>query len=126
MEICDRIFSTLDKKDKMAADLCKFLDIQSSTMSTWKTRKKDPPAKYMKKISIFLGVTLEWLLTGEELEQTLPIGNHELSEDENDLLALYRKLPERKKYETIGELKGFLKAVEESQKYLDQEKKVSV
>ena len=117
MEICDRIFSTLEKKDKMAADLCKFLDIQSSTMSTWKTRKKDPPAKYMKKISIFLGVSLEWLLTGEELEQTLPFENHELSEDENDLLALYR---------TIGELKGFLKAVEESQKYLDQEKKVSV
>lgn len=126
MEICDRIFSTLDKKGKMASDLCKFLDIQSSTMSTWKTRKKDPPAKYMEKISIFLGVSLEWLLTGEELEQNPPTENHELSEDENDLLVLYRKLPERKKYETIGELKGFLKAIEESQKYHDHKKRVSV
>ena len=44
----------------------------------------------------------------------------------HDLLALFRSLPEPKKYEFIGELKGFLKAYTESQKYLDEEKRLSV
>ena len=66
MEIIERISDLLAERDKTAVELCKALDIQTSTMSTWKTRKKDPPARYMPAIANFLCVSLEYLLTGQE------------------------------------------------------------
>lgn len=117
MEIIERIYKLLNEKDKRAYELCEKLSIRTSTMSTWKSRTNDPPAKYMKTIADFLGVSLEYLMTGQEA----PVRKN-TTQKEDDLLALYRSLPEPKKYEFIGELKGFLKAYTESQKYLDKEK----
>ena len=110
MEIIERITETLEKTDKKATDLCDRLGIRTSTMSTWKTRNSDPPAKYVKPIADFLGVSVHQLTTAEE----------------DELLELYRALPQNKQFEFIGELKGFLKAYTESQKYLDKEKRLSV
>ena len=90
-------------------------------MSTWKARTNDPPAKYMKTIADFFGVSLDYLLTGQEA----PV-RKTTSMEEDELLELFRSLPETKKYEFIGELKGFLKAYTESQKYLDDEKRLSI
>ena len=104
MEIIERITETLEKTDKKATDLCDRLGIRTSTMSTWKTRNSDPPAKYIKPIAA------RKLTTAEE----------------DELLELYRALPQNKQFEFIGELKGFLKAYTESQKYLDKEKRLSV
>ncbi len=121
MEIIERIYENLNKSGKKAYELCKELGIRTSTMSTWKTRTSDPPAKYMKTIADFLGVSLDYLLTGEEspVQKTTTI-------QEDELLNLFRSLPENKKYEFIGELKGFLKAYTECQKYLDDEKRLSI
>ena len=66
MEIIERITETLEKTDKKATDLCDRLGIRTSTMSTWKTRNSDPPAKYIKPIADFLGVSVHYLLTGEQ------------------------------------------------------------
>ena len=121
MEIIERIYQLLDQKDKKAVDLCNVLKIRTSTMSTWKTRVNDPPAKYMKTIANFLGVSLDYLLTGEEAPFKKTI-----SCDEDELLELYRMLPDSKKYEFKGEIKGYLKAISETQKYLDKEKRLSV
>lgn len=121
MEIIERIYQLLNEKDKRAYELCSKLDIRTSTMSTWKSRVNDPPARYMKTIADFLGVSLNYLITGEEApvrKTTTP--------EEDELLELFRSLPENKKYEFIGELKGFLKCIKESQKYLDNEKRLSV
>lgn len=121
MEIIERIYEVLNEKGKRAYQLCEILDIRTSTMSTWKTKKNDPPAKYMKTIADFLGVSLDYLMTGQEApvrKTTTP--------EEDELLSLFRSLPEPKKFEYIGELKGFLKAYTESQKYLDAEKRLSV
>ena len=121
MEIIERITETLNEKDKRAYELCEKLGVRTSTMSTWKSRNSDPPAKYMKTIADFLGVSLDYLLTGQEapVRKTTTV-------EEDELLELFRSLPESKKYEFIGELKGFLKAYTESQKYLDAEKRLSI
>lgn len=116
MEIIERILKTLDEKDKKAVELCRLLSIQQSTFSSWKTRKKNPPAEYLKTIADFLGVSLDYLITGKEAapkKYTTPT--------EDELLDLFRSLPDVKKYEFIGEIKGFLKATEESQKYFNGE-----
>ena len=121
MEIIERISQLLDEKHKRAYALCEKLNIRTSTMSTWKARTNDPPAKYMKTIADFFGVSLDYLLTGQEA----PV-RKTTSMEEDELLELFRSLPETKKYEFIGELKGFLKAYTESQKYLDDEKRLSI
>ncbi len=121
MEIIERIYQILDETDKKAVDLCNVLKIRTSTMSTWKIRVNDPPAKYMKTIANFLGVSLDYLLTGEETPS-----QKTTSLDEDEMLELYRMLPDAKKYEFKGEIKGYLKAMTETQKYLDKEKRLSV
>ena len=52
MEIIERITETLEKTDKKATDLCDRLGIRTSTMSTWKTRNSDPPAKSNEKVTM--------------------------------------------------------------------------
>ena len=112
MEIIERITETLEKTDKKATDLCDRLGIRTSTMSTWKN---------IKPIADFLGVSVHYLLTGEEAP-----ARKLTTAEEDELLELYRALPQNKQFEFIGELKGFLKAYTESQKYLDKEKRLSV
>lgn len=121
MKIIERIYQLLEEKDKRAYELCEALSIRTSTMSTWKARTNDPPARYMKTISDFFGVSLDYLMTGQEA----PVRKN-TTQEEDTLLELFRSLPEPKKYEYIGELKGFLKAYTESQRYLDDEKRLSV
>ena len=90
-------------------------------MSTWKARTDDPPPKHMKTIADFFGVSLDYLLTGQDA----PV--RKITTPEEDLLLeLDRAWPDNKKYEFVGELKGFLKAMEDKQKYFDEEKRSSI
>lgn len=133
MEIIERISELLAERDKTAIELCKILDIQTSTMSTWKARKKDPPARYMPAIANYLCVSLDYLLTGKERpvvverpatpELTAP--EPQLSAMDQELLDLFHELPINKQYEFMGEIKGFLRAVEDSKKYVDEGKRLS-
>ena len=101
MEIIERITETLEKTDKKATDLCDRLGIRTSTMSTWKTRNSDPPAKYIKPIADFLGVSVHYLLTGEEAP-----ARKLTTAEEDELLELYRALPQNKQFEFIGGTQG--------------------
>ena len=121
MEIIERIYQTLSEKDKKAYELCEKLNIRTSTMSTWKARTNDPPARYMKTIADFFGVSLDYLMTGREA----PVRKTTTVEEE-ELLELFRRLPADKQQRYLGRLERFLKAYTESQKYLDEEKRLSV
>ncbi len=133
MEIIERISELLAERDKTAIELCNILNIQTSTMSTWKARKKDPPARYMPAIANYLCVSLDYLLTGKErpvvIEQPLaaePVPPEpQLSAMDQELLDLFHELPINKQYEFMGEIKGFLRAVEDSRKYVDEGKRLS-
>lgn len=121
MEIIERIYKLLDEKDKRAYELCQKLDIRTSTMSTWKARTSDPPAKYMKTISDFLGVSLDYLLTGQEA----PVRKNTTSE-EDELLELFSCLPPDKQQRYLGRLENEAEQYIREQKYLDEEKRSSV
>lgn len=119
--IIDRISRLLKEKNKMATDLCSALGIQQSTMSTWKSRKRNPPAEYMPTIANFLGVSLDYLLSGKEapLRKTT-------TEEEDYFLNLFRDLPEREKWRIVGIVEEAHRRTHESDKYLDNEGKLSV
>ncbi|MGN0710163.1 MAG: helix-turn-helix domain-containing protein [Anaerovoracaceae bacterium] len=70
MKIIDRMFSTMESKSLKSADLARVLEIRSSVISTWKSRGTNPPVEYTVRICEFLGVSLEYYLTGIEKQST--------------------------------------------------------
>ena len=125
MDVIDRIYWLLENQGKKASELCEFLHINSSSMSTWKNRHTDPPVKYLSSICNFFHVTADFLLTGEESSYANPNAPM-FTDEEVEMIELYRELPFEKRMEFKGEIKGYLKAFEESRKYLDKGKRLSI
>lgn len=77
----------LEKKGLKQADLCEAIGISSSTMTNWKNRGTDPPAKYIIPICEFLNITPYLLLANKESSPTI-----ELKADEQELIDIYQNL----------------------------------
>ena len=50
MSIIYNMIEILKEKGLKQADLCSYLDINTSTFTTWKNYDRDPPAKYIMRI----------------------------------------------------------------------------
>ena len=59
----------LKEKGLKAADVCRATGIKSPVFSEWKKGKSTPKQDKMIKIAKFLGVSVEYLMTGEETEK---------------------------------------------------------
>ena len=105
MCIIDNIVSILDEKKLKQSDMCAYIGINASTMTTWKSRKTDPPSKYIILICEFLQVSPYMLLTGHEKSSP----TESLSEDQQRLLKMYSLLSDMEKGEILGELKVITK-----------------
>lgn len=105
--VIKRILSLLDEKGFKMADLCRYIGINTSTMANWKTRNTDPPVKYLIPICEFLGVSSEYLLTGQD-------SKNKLSKEDKEWLELIHSLPADVRLEMKGEMKGYLKYMEKS------------
>ena len=103
-----RMLHLLDEKSLKMVDLCRYLNINTSTMTNWKNRGTDPPAKYIYPICEFLGVSCEYLLTGKE-----PTASINISHDDSEWLSLIHQLPPEAKQEFRGEIKGYLRRFNE-------------
>lgn len=114
MEIYERLFITMDEKGILQRDIFENVEgATKSTVSSWKTRRIDPPAKMLIPICKVLGVSLEYLLTGENSKQsTLCFPKNTVDESDNQLLEMFHKLPADKQSEIKGEIKGMLRVLE--------------
>ena len=82
----------------------------------------------MPAIANFLCVSLDYLLTGKERPAVIEqpeVQEPKLSAMDEELLDLFHELPMSKQYEFMGEIKGFLRAVEDSKKYVNEGKRLS-
>ena len=113
--IIQRIISLLEEKSLTATDLCRSIGINTSTMTNWKNRGTDPPAKMIIPICEFLGVSSNYLLTGNEESQ-----KETLSQEDLQWLLLIHQLPRDAQLEFKGELKGYLKCLERQSVAADQ------
>ena len=117
MNVAQRIINVLDRRgisrNKMQTDL----GLSSATVYTWEKRGTTPKAETLQKIAEYLGVSQHYLLTGEESKQiitgsnivgeisgTAAIGEgntitvapaSDMSEDEKELLRIFKKLDRR-------------------------------
>ena len=121
MEIIERIYQLLEEKDKRANALCEKLNIRTSTISTWKARTNDPPARYMKTTADFFGVSPEYLMTGHEA----PV-RKTTTREEDELPELFRCLPVEKQQRYLGRLENEAEQYAREKKYLDEKEKLSV
>lgn len=67
-EINQRVRDTLDGKGLTDAALCKNIKVAKSTFSNWMTKDRSIPAEKIVPICEFLGVSLDYLLKGQEAE----------------------------------------------------------
>lgn len=90
MTITERIFKLLDEKGHSQKKFCDETGIPPTTVSAWKARNTDPPAEKIPTIAYFFKVSLSFILTGKEEEETI-------FEDEIKLLKYFRELDESRK-----------------------------
>lgn len=117
MTIIERMFKVLEEKNRRSVDLASVLAVGTGQISTWKKRNTDPPARYIPKICEFLGVSYEYLLTGKE-----DIANM-VSSDDAEWLSLIHQLPSNAQHEFRGEIKGYLKRLNEESIAADRQLK---
>lgn len=66
----DVFLSLLEKNDIKTSTVAKETGISNMTFSDWKNGKSTPKADKLQKIADFFGVSIEYLMTGEEKENT--------------------------------------------------------
>lgn len=85
MTINERFFELLNQSSDSQKKFCEDTGIPQSTLSAWKKRKTDPPAELIFTIANYLGVSVEYLLTGINQPPNL-------SKEERILLEIYDSL----------------------------------
>lgn len=100
----ERFEELCNKKNVTAYKVCKETGIQTSTISSWKKGRYIPKREKMSKIASYFDVTVEYLMGEDEKpsEPTNIISDGQknesvISDEEIDLLNLFRKLNEEGK-----------------------------
>ena len=124
MRVGERVHILLDEKGKRQKDLADFLGTGTSTVHGWKQGNRNPSSEMLLPICEFLGVSIEYLLTGEEKDTVSQIGsNADLSTDEADLLSYFRVLSRRNQRAILVQMENMInqeneQAVTKQGKYL--------
>ena len=103
MTISQRIFDELKKQNRSQKDLADATGIPTSTISAWRARGTNPSIDIIVPISRYLGVSLDYLLKGEEQEtNSFP----ELTENERAIVRVFKDLTDTQQGEIIGRAKA--------------------
>jgi transcriptional regulator with XRE-family HTH domain len=113
VDIVKRIDMALKAKNATRKDLYLTLGLAINTLSNWEARGTVPVADLAIKIADYFGVSVRWLITGED-EQGLTL-------EERNLLVKYQSLDDRGRYEVNALLDAKLKGYVDD---LDGEKEI--
>ncbi|RKI37791.1 helix-turn-helix domain-containing protein [bacterium D16-51] len=117
MTINERISEILHyHKELTQKQLAQTIGIAASTVNNWLKLGRSIPAEYIIPISEFLGVDCEFLLTGKHITKKKP----QISTDDIEWLSLIHQLPKETQYEFRGEIKGYLKRLNEESVTADE------
>lgn len=115
MTISERVFTLLEQQNKKQGDLAKRIGVRPATISDWKAKRTSPASDLLEGIADFFGVSVDYLVTGRELQHSVVaqgiFGNEnshnvvtingtatlELSEFETELLQIFGELSTRQK-----------------------------
>ena len=107
-EINERITNLLSSNSAFSQkDLANYIGKQPSTLSNWLLKDREIPSSYLISICEYLNVSLNYLLTGSEIESS----NVTTSASDQEWLDLIHQLPEDVQREYKAEIKGYIKAL---------------
>lgn len=86
----------LDEKGLKNADIARATDISNMTLSDWKNGKSTPKQDKLMKIADFLGVSLEYLMTGKDTHNTDTLSPKDDRDIKKDLDSIMQKLTNKK------------------------------
>lgn len=66
MTISNRIFALLKEQHKTQTDIAAAIGVRQATVSAWKAQNTNPSADLIAPIAAYLGVSCDYLCTGEE------------------------------------------------------------
>lgn len=98
-DFTNRIDKILTEKNLSRRDLAAAIGVSASVVQSWVQRGSSPAADTVYKVAMFLGVSMEYLVTGIEYELTLPtkeaipghVYTHELTDEELKDLYKWRR-----------------------------------
>ena len=107
-EINERITNLLSSNSAFSQkDLANYIGKQPSTLSNWLLKDREIPSSYLIPICEYLNVSLNYLLTGSEIESS----NVTTSASDQEWLDLIHQLPEDVQREYKAELTVYVKAL---------------
>lgn len=107
MTINDRILEILNlKKGATQKNMASSIGVATSTVNNWLKLGRSIPSEFIIPISEFLNVSCNYLLTGEEKNIA------GICAEDIEWLNLIHQLPVEAQYEFRGEIKGYLKCLE--------------
>ena len=104
--IVHRIIASLKRSGKTASALIEYLGVGKNTIDTWKFSGSKSYMSYIDKIADFTGVSIDYLVRGEEMTVNT------LTATELDLVKRYRNLSDKRREVVLDVLKG-LEKIEE-------------
>lgn len=103
----DRFISLCNQKGIKPTPLVVSMGLSSSNVSQWK-KGSTPRPEVIEKIADYFGVSIGYLLTGEK-EDPAPAGSQgEITRKEQDLVLLFRSLPEDLQDDLLSQLRSVL------------------
>lgn len=108
MTIGNRVIELLSQKGLKQKDLAEYLGTGTSTINGWKKENRNPSSDMILPICEFLDVDCEFLLSGQHKKT-----NEIFSKEDSEWLTLLHQLPPEKRLEFKGELKGYIRRLDE-------------
>ncbi len=112
-----RIIELMEKNHVTAKQLTSELELSNSSITEWKKGKGTPSTKAVIKIANYFGVSTDYLLMGVESQHA------SISSEDAKWLSLIHQLPCEAQYEFRGEIKGYLKRINEESVAADNPQK---
>lgn len=103
-EFGDRLRNSIKTANITQKDLSDAIGVSKTTINNY-VGGRIPDASILYKLSKTLGVSMEWLISGEEASNT----NKMVNREESELLALYSSCCEEQKKEIVESIKSYLK-----------------
>lgn len=116
MSISDRLKFVLEKQGLNITDAATKCDIPYRSMQNYLRSERDPNIEALIKIQTHLGISMDWLLTGEgPMQRQAPNPEATLSSQEAAVLAMFRSLDEggQREIQQVAEEKKRLRDVEQ-------------
>lgn len=104
----ERILHLIDNSGYTDSYICREISLGNGIIGKWRKGLQKPSTEAIIKLASFFNVSTDYLLTGKE-----PSLNP-LSSEDFEWIALIHKLPIEAQLEFRGELKGYIKRMEES------------